>query len=268
MILFALVACENFNLSDYLPTVAYDELSLARVDWDGVDGDFVFVVDNPNPIDVKLARFDYQLAFEGVEWLTGDSPDGLELGAASATDMALPITLQFTSLYDVVQATRGLDDIEFELSGSFGFDTPLGPIDLDYDEYGSFPALRAPDISFARIQVADYDWSGATVDLKLDVDNDHGSTLDFLDLDYAIELAGVDVATGFVDALGSVEGATSDTLDVPFEVDFLDAGTAVYSAITSGAADAALEATVEVETPFGQLPLDIRLDQSNVDIGF
>ena len=50
-----LTACEgwqDFELDPYLPTVTFDNLEILDVNWEGVEADFVFNVNNPNPVDV------------------------------------------------------------------------------------------------------------------------------------------------------------------------------------------------------------------------
>ena len=79
----------------------------------------------------------------------------------------------------MVQAVRGQDDIAFGLDGSFGFDTPIGPLDIPYDEQGGFPAPRRPEISLKKVKLKDLSLQGVSFDVKLDVDNDHGSNLLF-----------------------------------------------------------------------------------------
>ncbi|NOY25797.1 MAG: LEA type 2 family protein [Oligoflexia bacterium] len=249
-------------LADYLPTVSFDRLDVSAVDWNGVSANFVFKIDNPNPIQIKLARFDYALAFSDVEWLQGDDPDGLELAASGASELALPVSIEFQSLYDVVQATRGVDTIPFALSGSFGFDTPAGIVDLPYDADGGFPALRTPSIAFDKIRVDKLGWTSATLAVDLGIDNDHESTLDFTNFDYALTMGGDSVGTGFLDDLGTVDGAQTGTLSVPLTINFLTTGTAIYDAITSGQVDLGLSASTDVDTPFGIVPLSV--DQSGL----
>ncbi|MCK6504289.1 LEA type 2 family protein [Myxococcota bacterium] len=244
-------------ISEYLPTVAFERLDVDSVDWEGATADFVFKVNNPNPIEVKLARFDYSLAFADVQWLEGDDPDGLILDAEGGSELALPVTIEFETLYEVVQATRGIDTIPFGLEGSFGFNTPAGVVDLPYDAEGGFPALRTPTFGFQKVRVDELDWSSATIAVDLGVDNDHESTLDFTNFDYALELDGTSVGTGFLADLGAVDGAQTGTLSVPFTIDFLDAGTAIYEAITSGEVDVGLKAATDVQTPFGAVPLSV-----------
>jgi LEA14-like dessication related protein len=264
-----LTACEgweDFELDPYLPTVTFENLDVLDVTWDGVEADFVFNVNNPNPVDVNLARFDYGLAFQEVEWLNGDDPDGLTLGASGSSELALPVAFKFQDLYDLVQAVRGQDNIDFGLQGSFGFDTPAGPIDLPYAEAGDFPAPRRPEISLNGLKVQSLGLSGADLNLKLDVDNSHGSKLGLAALDYQLSLAGVDLGSGYIADLGTVEGDSQTRLAIPIHVDFLGGASALYSVLQGEKLDVDLQATMDVDTPFGILPLTVNeFGQVNVE---
>jgi LEA14-like dessication related protein len=254
-------------LGDYLPTVSFERLDVQSVDWDGAQADFVFKVNNPNPVEVKLARFDYALSFAEVEWLVGDDADGLVLGANGGSELALPVGIEFETLYELVQATRGIDTIPFELEGSFGFDSPAGVIDLPYAADGGFPALRTPKFTFNKVRVDELTWSDATIGVDLNVDNDHASNLIFQNFDYRLKIAGEEVGTGFLADLGTVSGADTGVLTIPLTIDFLSSGTAIYEALTNDSVSLGLSAGTEVDTPFGIVPLDI--DESgrvNVDL--
>lgn len=259
--LSGLTACtsgwEDFELDPYLPTVTFSDLNVNDVDWDGVQADFVFDVENPNPVDVGMARFDYALAFEEIQWLSGDSPDGLVLKAEDASELALPVEIEFQALYEMVQAIRGQDDIGFGLDGSFGFDTPIGPLDIPYVEDGGFPAPRKPNFSLQRVKLQYIDLSGADLKIKLDVDNSHGSNLIFQNVQYDLKLAGIDVGGGFLEQLGDVEGATTKTVTLPISIDFLEVGLAAYDILQGEQVQVDVQASMDVDTPFGIVPLDL-----------
>ncbi|MCK6525305.1 LEA type 2 family protein [Myxococcota bacterium] len=251
-------ACEDFDVEPYMPTVTFSELRVNDVDWDGIESDFVFNVNNPNPLTINLDRFNYSLAFEEVEWLSGDSPDGLELAAADASELALPVSLEFETLFEMVQAVRGEDDIGFGLQGSFGFDTDLGPVDLPYSEDGGFPAPRRPTFSLEKLKVKDISFTGADLNLRVNVDNDHGSNLFFQDVNFAVNLAGVDVGGGFLADLGDVgAGASTQTVNFPITVNFLDVGTAIYDVLQGEKLEVGFAADMDVDSPFGLIPLAV-----------
>jgi LEA14-like dessication related protein len=257
MILALLLGCVGGDLSPYLPKVTFNRLVLTDLTFERIDVDFVFDVENPNPVGLPLSRFDYALGFEGIEILSGNDPNGVELRAEGTSELALPVGLEFLGVYDAVQATRGLDFIGFGLQGGFGFDTDIGPVDIEFDEEGSFPALRTPTFDLGELNIQSADVEGVDFGLDIDVDNDHGSALDFTNLDFAMKFAGVRVSAGVVDEMGAVDGATKRTVQIPFGVDYLDAINAIAAAADGDALRVDLNADVDVDTPFEALGIDI-----------
>jgi hypothetical protein len=66
------------------------------------------------------------------------------------------------------------------------------------------------------------------------------------------------VASGRIRELGGVEGATDGTLTLPVTVDLLRVGAEVVDALTGrDPLDVGLAATMDVDTPFGVVPLTI-----------
>ncbi len=258
--LLPLAGCAQF--ADYLPTVSFGRLDVNDLDWERIDTDFVFMVNNPNPIDIGLDNFDYALALGGVELLSGADPDGLELIGEDESEMALPVSMNFQDLFDVVEAVRGEDAYDFGLAGSFGFDTPLGVVDLPYDAEGQFPALRTPSFDLSKVRIADFDITTATIEIDMDVDNDHGSTLWFEDFDYSLDMAESQVATGFLADLGAVDGASTGTVTLPVELDFISLGTAIYDALTGDEVRVGLSASTNVVTPFEGFTIPLSIDES------
>lgn len=254
MILFLLGGClTGSDLASIVPTVAFNSLELTSLDWENISVDFNFDVHNPNAIDVPIQRFNYGLALSGIDILDGDSPDGLDLTAESDSVVKLPVTLSFAGIYDAVEASRGVDTLPFNLQGGFGWDTDIGPVDINFDNDGDFPALRIPDIQLGDLGLTSYDAQQANFDLGLGVDNDHGSTLDFNDVAFNVKFGGVQVAKGKQSTIGSVPGATTDTLELPFSVNYADAA----EAILTGDSNVDFGADMDVDTPFGIVPLTI-----------
>ena len=107
--LFLLLSGCGLDLSAFVPTVRFDRMDVSDIDFEHIDTAFVFAVDNPNPVGAPVDRFSYALALAGVELLSGDDPNGLELKAADTSEVALPVSLVFASIYDAVNGARGDD---------------------------------------------------------------------------------------------------------------------------------------------------------------
>jgi LEA14-like dessication related protein len=268
--LIALTGCSE--LEPFLPKVKFDKLSVRDITFQEANVDFVFSVENPNPVGVNLASFSYALGFEEVQLLSGDNADGFELQAMGSSALELPVDLVFADAWNTVQATRGVDDIGFGLDGNFGFDLPeIGLVKVPYDAGGSFPALRTPQISLNALRATKVDLFTQTASLELDlgIDNDHFSTLFFNSLDYDLKLGGTSVADGLIADLAEVDGANSETIVLPINVNLLNVGSTVVNALTgNGKIDVKLAATVDVLTPFTDLPIPLSIDEAgNLTVG-
>jgi len=258
--LLPLILCAGCSeLSDFLPTVSFDGLDIRDITFEQADVDFVFLVENPHPVSITLASFDYALELEDVPFVEGDNPDGFTLEALGGSELVIPLSLGYTDIWNTIQATRGEDVVDFLLSGGMGFDTPAGHFRIPYSEDGDFPALRTPVFSFERIRAPSVDPLGGVAELEVDlgVDNELGSTLFFQSFDYGLSLGGAPVASGLVPPF-DVPGATTGTLTLPVTVDLFGLGAGVVEAILDGGAvDVGLDATMDVDTPFGVVPLTI-----------
>ena len=112
---------------------------------------------------------------------------------------------------------------------------------------------------------ASIDWSGASLEVDLEVDNEHESSLWLSNFDYTLDLEGTSVASGILDTFELApiaEGADRGVVSIPVEIDFLDVGMGVYDALTSNSVDLGLSATTDVETPFGLIPMTVEREGS------
>jgi len=256
------------QIQPFLPTVRFKDLEVQDIDFQHADVNFVFSVDNPDPIDISLASFDYNLGLEDVDLLSGSDADGMELTAVGSSDLALPVGLDWGSVWNTVQATKGEDYVDFGLDGNFGFDSPIGVVDVPYDTGGSFPAVRTPKFSFKKLRVTRFNLLTQEADIAVDmnVENDHGSSIHFQNFDYDISLGGTHVGHGLIDELGTVDGDTTGVMSVPLTVNLLDVGSQVIDALGgNGNLNIGLAASSDVDTPFGLLPLTMDQD-GNIEV--
>ena len=251
-----MTGCISGNFDAFVPRVKFSRFDVKNLDFEHIDTDFVFTIDNPNPVGIPLERFSYSLGFEGVEVLSGNATDDLSLAAENSSEVALPVSLVFSSLYELVQATRGEDMIGFRLQGGFGFDSDIGPVDIAYDAEDEFPAVRMPKVTIGQLQIQQFDLSKADLALNFAVDNDHGSTINLHDMNFKLKVAGVSVG-GDLQTVGDVPGATTDNFQIPFSIDYVDAIAAIDAAVSGQKLKVDMGADVEVDTPFGVLPLNI-----------
>jgi LEA14-like dessication related protein len=256
-----------FELSDleqYTPKVQFKNLDVQQVDWNQAQTEFVFTVENPNPIDVNLASLTYDLDLGGMDFFSGDNPDGMSLKAEGKSQLRIPATVVFADLFELHSSYQAADTMPFSLAGDIGFNTPIGEIKIPYKEQGDFPVLRRPQFEFKALRVTDLAvlQNRASLALDLGVTNEQASNLGFGDFEYDLFLKGKNVASGNIKQLTNVEGGKNQTVTVPVDIDLLQAGEAIVKLIKDRSQiKVRLKAGMSVDTPFGALPLDLDRSQ-------
>jgi len=252
----SLVGCDAVR--SILPSVAFDRMEIQSINWSGVETDFVFAVNNPSPVEIEITRFEYALEFDGNEWATGDGVGGLKMSAVDQSEMVLPTAINFAALYDVVNAEDGRDTLPYGITGTIGFDTPAGTIDLPFSHEGDFPALHTPQIWPTGLRVDAVDVLGGTVGLVVEMtaENRHASAFRLDDFKYRISMMDTDVIAGVIEDLGDVDGADTADFEVPMELKVLDLGSTIYTAVLDGEGeiDMDMDISASVVTPFGTIP--------------
>lgn len=277
--------------SQFIPTIKFDSLQVNEVNFQEIDTEFVFAIDNPNPVGLDIDQFSYNLAFSDVDWMDGDNPDGLLIGAEGESKVSLPTHIVFSELYEMIQASRGADSLPFALAGDFGVRLDSSTIvtaessasdtrnegeliTLPYDADGEFPALRRPNFSFSKLKVKDFSWSEVDLSLEFDVDNEHASNLIFQRFSYDLDLGGNSAISGIVDNLEEVihgideenAEAANRKLKIPITIDSVEVISNLWSVFSSGGRlNLGFNAVSDVDTPFGLVELNVD-ESGNVDV--
>lgn len=250
---------QDLDLDQYKPTVRFKNLDVQDVNFQGADTNFVFAVRNPNPIAVTLAKFDYDLDLAGVSFINGDKPKGMTLDASADTELRLPVNVQFADLIKLAGDIKGKDNVGFGLKGNIGFNTPIGIVELPYEETGEFPMLQKPELAFQGLRVTELAvlQNRASLGLDLNVTHKQASILNFQDFKYDFYLKGQKVGGGNIAQFATIEPNETGMITIPIDLNLLEAGTAIVSALKDrDKVDVRLDADLNVDTPFGVLPLD------------
>ncbi len=245
-------------LDQYKPTVTFKKVDFGAVTWTGADADFVFSLANPNPVDVKVASFTYDLDIDGKSLVDGENNSGLQLKSQGSSQLRLPVGIVFADLVDLAQGASGADTVPFSIAGSFSFDTPVGPVAIPYRESGELPVLRTPKFSLQAARVGGISLTSQTATLEVDlgVQNTGNNSLSFADLAYQLKLSGTKVADGKVASIAGVSGGATKTVTLPVTLQLVDLGTSIVSAITNKEKiQVGVTADVDVQTALGTLPL-------------
>jgi LEA14-like dessication related protein len=84
------------------PTVRLESASVTGVSREGADLVLDFRVMNPNRVTLPLGGIDYRVSVDGQPLLAGNRRDRLELAGRAETAVALPVTLRYRDLGNVL----------------------------------------------------------------------------------------------------------------------------------------------------------------------
>ncbi|MEL6348261.1 MAG: LEA type 2 family protein [Myxococcota bacterium] len=244
-------------LEAYKPNVKFNRLDLRDINFNKVDTTLVFDVNNPNPIDLGLASFAYTLSLEGQRLTAGDRDKGFNVPGEGAAELKIPLSVVFTDIPELLDNTRGKDELGFAVRGDMGFNTPLGVVELPYNAEGKMPVIRAPKVQVSALRVDELALlqNRATLALDLNVTNRGGAAIGLKNVGYGFKLNNRRVATGDVAQLGSIDGDGQETVTVPITFSLTEVGSGLIDLLKSkGQVNAQFNAELTVDTPFGAVP--------------
>jgi LEA14-like dessication related protein len=104
------------------PTANFLEYKIAGINPQGVEVNFFFQTENPNPLAVDITKYNYKVYINNQEFLVEDRP-GFSLAANAKQLIKIPVTISFGRLYgsalQVIQAlANGQTSIDYRIEGS------------------------------------------------------------------------------------------------------------------------------------------------------
>ncbi|WP_221794936.1 LEA type 2 family protein [Oceanobacter mangrovi] len=225
------------KLQDAKPTARVAGVSISDMSLDDVTLKVKLAINNPNAIAIPMSGLAMKLLVSGNQLAAVEQPDSsLTLKANGETLTELPVTFRFADLYQVYQASKGQNEVAYAIDADVFTDLPVaGRVSLPANYQGSLPIPQMPKLSLQTVNLEDIGWSGATLRLKLNIDNPNSFGIKVNGLDYNVGAGSNQLASG---ALGAVDLQANKTalLDLPLKLSFSELGKSVMSLLTSSTA--------------------------------
>lgn len=266
---FLLASCSSLEkvgqvLEGRKPTATVLGLKLAGLDSEGVALTFDVMVDNPNPVGVSLAGFDYDLKLGGRRFLQGEQPLGLKLPANGSSRVQVPVRLVFQTLMERYTELKNSDWADYQVDLGMAFSVPvLGRVRVPVRYEGRFPIPRMPEIRLRSLDVQQLSIKNAKLLLQLEVNNPNAFSIAVGKFDYNLKLNGLDAGRGQLQKPVDIRQGGQGVVGLPLSLDFAETGLGLYKALLGGAIryelNGSLEAlgTTPILQPF-QIPLEKR----------
>lgn len=225
------------------PSVDFSRASVRDLSLGGATVDLAWMVENPNPIGIKIAKLDYLFKVEDKQVVAGAPKAGLQVAPKRRGELNFPAEVRFAELVPVITTFLNKDRARYAASGNVGFDTPLGVLSFPLKHEGSFDVPKLPQIRFEAPVIKDMDLRGATLEIPLVVDNTNGFALPIDALNGGFLIAGARVGQLNAGSL-RLEPKASRRVSLPLRVDFAQALSAA-NALRSGKAKVAFDGTLK-----------------------
>jgi LEA14-like dessication related protein len=240
------------------PTLKFKTAQLQDVDLEGTTLNLVYTLKNPNPIGLQLASASYALEVEGHQVVSGKPPHGLAVKAASSTDLIFPAKIKFKDIASVVQVFLEKDTASYRASGEIGVQTPIGVIKLPLSYQSTFPVPKVPSFKFQSPKIQNISLTGARISFPVLITNRNKFALPLGAFSAGFSVAGVKVGSAAASMPKEFAAGQGQVVEMPVDIDFLQAGAAVANAIRNKRAQVKLDGALKS----GTLSLPINLSEN------
>ncbi len=237
-LLLSLAACAPVELKQALenqrPRISVADQRVTSLDFERIALAFGLNVENPNPIGIQLAGLDYDLKLDGKHFLAGKQPQRMQIAAAGISRIEVPLSFALSEIQQALSNIGDKDEVPYELVTGLMIDVPLlGKLRYPVTTRGTIPVPRLPTVSLQSLSVERLDFSGATLGLKLAVDNPNAFSVALNSLNYDLKVNGKHWASGNQRDLGTMKQKQKSTITLPLTLNFMELGSGLYTMLNS-----------------------------------
>ncbi|MBN2581701.1 MAG: LEA type 2 family protein [Planctomycetes bacterium] len=216
-------------------------------------------VTNPYAAALPLANLDYALASGGKSFLSGKADLQGSVPAKGSKVVSLPAQVKYMDLLRVLGSVRPGAVVPYEAELGLSVDAPsVGPLRLPLTRQGKLPVPAPPTVSVSEIAWTDLSLDQAAGIVRLNVVNNNDFPLDLSRMNYALSLAGSQVAAATMDKAShfAAKGGQT-TLDIPVTFVPKQLGVSVFRMLSGQGAGYKFNGVMDLATEFGPMRLPV-----------
>lgn len=207
------------------PTATLDAVRVTGLSFEGAELTADITIENPNAVGISLTELSYQFDVEGSRVLSGTTPDGLTIEAFGESRVSVPLAVTFNEIRDVVRIAAGQWELAYVLTTTLSFELPvLGEVTIPLEQEGTLPVVRLPRVEVAELRLESIGFSGAQLQLSLEVENPNRFPLGFERLQYNFAVQDQTWIDGGTERGTTIGELGSERLDLGFSLSFASLG--------------------------------------------
>jgi len=212
------------------PKTSITDTQITKLNLEGADLAFKIKIDNPNPIPIKMAGLDYSILFEGQQFTEGKKREQISIASNGSSEITIPLAFKFAELFNTIKNLKDKKELNYEIKTVAMFDLPiLGMQSLPLSTQGKLPIPQIPKIAINKISVDELSFTGAKLNIQMDLTNPNVFGVDIRNLVYQLNINNQSWAKGKVSESISLKENASQTLAIPIHVNFIEIGTSAFS---------------------------------------
>ncbi|MFQ5640381.1 MAG: LEA type 2 family protein [bacterium] len=216
------------------PKVSFSRVRLDKLSFDSATLLFDVNVENPNPVGVTLAGFDYDFILNERSFVQGNQEQGLEIPANGANIVQIPVTLAFADIYQTFKSLKGQDSTAYKLECGLAFELPfLGTKRIPISKQGTFPLLKLPKLSVESLKLEGLRLTGADLKLNLKLKNPNAFSFALTSLNYALDINNREWVTGKSAEGMAIAAKNESVISLPVSLNFVQIGQSAYQLLRS-----------------------------------
>lgn len=218
------------------PTAKITGMEIEDISFEKIDLLFTLSLENPYPVALTLAGYDYDLLIEDNSFLSGESDDELRIASRDSSQITLPISFTFAELRETMDTTEERKEAPYSLHIGFDIDVPVVSKDIRVDKTseGTLPIPSLPDVFVKELIITNFGRTIISIDYGIEVFNPNTFTVELGKMDYSFSVNNIEWASGNTDRSYTMEPEESQTFHMPLELNYLEVGKTVVNLLMSG----------------------------------
>jgi LEA14-like dessication related protein len=175
-----------------VPEIRKIDARIVGVTFDEARMAFDIAVHNPYLVAIRTPRFRYDLEVAGSDFLSSTVSGSGRLPAGVTSVVTLPVRISYYDLFRSYPALREDAEIGYRLRVALGL-SEMSAVEIPFYHEGTFPTLRPPHVTAAKIQLSEVSLSEAKLIVNADIENPNVFVVGVDDLSYELEISDITI---------------------------------------------------------------------------
>lgn len=216
------------------PTLSVSNVQISDISLDDLELTFDVDVDNPNPVAINLASYNFDFLIDDNSFVKGNQPLSTEIKSTASSTLQIPVRFTFKELYQTFESIREKDETGYDLNAVIGINLPLlGFTEIPLKKSGVFPVVKAPKISASRLTVKNLSFTKADLELQINIENPNAFGIILNNLDYNVDINGLQSISGTTSEAIEISEKNSGTIKIPVSFNLIQLGRTAYQLLNS-----------------------------------